>query len=283
MENISLNLLIEDELISIDSESENNNDSFFSKIFKNPILGPKYEDEDNFLDEAKSKESDGKILESKENSNISKEKTPLFTVIKEEIKDKTVFKKRGRKLYLEGRKKEKSHKFDASDNIRRKINSHFLSFVVLFLNDILSNLNFQQRFINLNYDFKKKATKKDIDYIKQLSIENIICTDISKKYKKLDKSYNKVIYNQIKDNIILKNIFSESYLNLFKKIYHKGNRIINLKEYGLNKKIVLSNKVEMYKDLLLKDEKKDIGDFCRRKYNECIKLNYIPNSIFVSN
>ena len=39
----------------------------------------------------------------------------------------------------------------------------------------------------------------------------------------------------------------------------------------------------MYKDLLLKDEIKDLKHSCRRKYNECIKVNFIQDSIFVQN
>ena len=192
-------------------------------------------------------------------------------------------KKRGRKKYSEYSKNDRVHKFDSNDNIRRKIHSHFLSFIVLFLNDILNHLNYSQRFIGLNYNFKKKASKKDIEDIKKKSIEEIICVEISGKFKKIDKLYNKLICEQIKDNIALKNILSESYLNLFKKIYYKGNKIINLKEYGLNKKIVLSDTVKMYKDLLLKDEKKDLRHSCRRRYNKCIILNFIKDSIFIEN
>ena len=40
-----------------------------------------------------------------------------------------------------------NNKFDSSDNILRKIHSHFLSFIVFFLNDILNHLNYSQRFI----------------------------------------------------------------------------------------------------------------------------------------
>ena len=253
---------------------------FFLKIFRSPIFGFSYED---ICFYEKIKESKEKKIEPKENDNNEKKIYSRFTVIKEEIKEKKVLKKRGRKKCSEDNKKDKVHEFDSNDNILRKIHCHFLSFIVLFLNDILNHLNYSQRFIDLNYKFKKKANKKDIEEIKKNSIEEIISKEINGKFKKKDKSYNKLICEQIKDNITLKNILSESYLNLFKKIYHRGNKIINLKEYGLNKKIVLSDTVKMYKDLLLKDEKKDLSHSFRRKYNECIILNFIKDSIFIEN
>lgn len=253
---------------------------FFWEIFKNPFLYNTYND--NFLISPKIISEEIKS-ESKKNDNIQKKYDILFTVIKEDIKEKKVLKKRGKQNLSKDCKKYKIHKFDSHDNILRKINSHFLSFIVLFLNEILNYLNYPHRFIKLNYKYKKKVNKKYIEEIKNETIGDIICKKISGKYKKLDVYYNKIIYGQIKDNIILKNIMSERYLDLFKKIYHKGSKIINLKEYGLNKEIILSNKVKMYKDLLLNEEKKDLSHSCRRKYNECIKLNFIPNSIFISN
>ena len=64
-------------------------------------------------------------------------------------------------------------------------------------------------------------------------------------------------------------------MNLFKKIYHKSSKRINLKEYGYDKEIILSNDVKMYKDLLLKDIKKDLNKGYQKKYDECIRVNFI--------
>ena len=44
---------------------------------------------------------------------------------------------------------------------------------------------------------------------------------------------------------------------MFKNIYYKSNKLINLSEYGLNKIINLSDKVKMYQDLLKDIEKKN--------------------------
>ena len=280
MPNISFSIDDDEFIGSYVSESENNNISLFLKIFKNPIFDPITED---ISFNEKSKEKKEKKLESQENENNGKRSYPIFNVIKEEINDSKVIKKRRRPKTSKDHKKNKIHKFDSPDNILRKIHSHYLSFIISFMNDILNHLNYSQRFLDLNYKFKKKANKKEIEDIKKESIGDIICQEINGKFKSKDKSYNKVIFEEIKDNKILKNILSEKYINIFKKIYHRGNKIINLREYGLNKKVVLSNTVKMYKDLLLKDEIKDLNHSCRRKYNECIKLNFIQDSIFVQN
>lgn len=280
----NISLQIGEELItnSFDSESENNNKPFFS--IRNPIFAFPYEGNFNYIiDENKSKESEGKNIESKENDNIVKNNNQIFIVLKEKIIEKKVLKRRGRQKSLEDCKKDRFHKFDSTDNILRKINTHFLSFIVNFLNDILNHLNYSQRFLGLNYNYKRNATKKEIEERKQKTIGDIICEEINGRYKKKNRLHNKEIYEQIKDNIILEKIFSENYLNIFKKIYHRGNKIINLKEYGLNEKIVLSDKTKMYNDLLLKDEIRYLSRFSRRKYNECVKFNFIQDSIFVQN
>ena len=48
-------------------------------------------------------------------------------------------------------------------------------------------------------------------------------------------------------------IFSENYLLLFKKYYYKNAKVINLREYGENKIIFLSNEVKTFNNVLKKD------------------------------
>ena len=69
---------------------------------------------------------------------------------------------------------------------------------------------------------------------------------------------------------------------MFKNIYYKSSRIINLQKYGLNKKLILSEKIQMYKDLLKKSNninKKD--NFYQKRMNECITRNYFLDAIFL--
>ena len=202
--------------------------------------------------------------------NISKENSNNMTFIK---------RKRGRTKSLMNDNKF-IHDKNSSDNLKRKIHVHFLSFIVSYLNEILKNLNYKQRFLQLDYYFKKNINNERLKYIKKQSIGDIIRKPISYKYKQ-NKYYNEIIYEQIKENEILNKIFSQSYLNLFKNIYYKSNNIISLKEYGLNKNIFLSTKVKMYKDLLYNIKDLDINKEHIKKINECIGRYFLPELIFL--
>ena len=221
--------------------------------------------------------------------DIKKENSILFIINKGENISKEnsnnmtfIIRKRGRRKSLMNDNKF-IHDKNSSDNLKRKIHVHFLSFIVSYLNEILKNLNYKQRFLQLDYGFKKNINNEYFKYIKKQSIGDIICNRISYKYKLEKKYYNKKIYEQIKENEILNKIFSQSYLNLFKNIYYKSNNIISLKEYGLNKNIFLSTKVKMYKDLLYNIKDLDINKQHIKKINECIGLYFLPELIFLQN
>ena len=204
--------------------------------------------------------------------NISKENSNNMTFIK---------RKRGRTKSLMNNNKF-IHDKNSSDNLKRKIHVHFLSFIVSYLNEILKNLNYKQRFLQLDYRFKRIINNKYFKSIKKQPIGNIIRNRISYKYKQ-NEYYNEIIYEQIKENEILNKILSQSYLNLFKNIYYKSNNIISLKEYGLNKNIFLSTKVKMYKDLLYNIKDLDNNKQHIKKINECIGLYFLPELIFLQN
>ena len=51
-----------------------------------------------------------------------------------------------------------------------------------------------------------------------------------------------------------------------------------MKEYGLTKEIILSDKVIMYKDLLKKNEKSDPNENYNININNCVKNNFIKKN-----
>ena len=175
-----------------------------------------------------------------------------------------------------------THKSDSSDNCLRKINVHYLSFIVLFLNDVLEKLQYKTKFYKLQYKFKTKINKTEFNSLKIKNIGQIISNNISDKYKFKDIEYNKKLFKKItnnKRNKVLENILSENYVELFKKIYFKSKNIINLVEYGLDKTFYLSNKVKMFKDLLLKCDTNSKSYY--RNMLTCIKRNFIKDLIFL--
>lgn len=190
-------------------------------------------------------------------------------------------KKRGRGKAPNLEKNDKIHDKFSTDNLLRKIQVHYLTFIVNFINIILKILNYEQRFFKLDYELKKNVNKKNFDSLKNKTIGEILCNKISIKYKKQNVNANFEIYEQIKDNEILKKILSENYIKLFKKIYYKSNKNINLREYGLNEEIILTKPVKMFKDLLKDNEALDINKEYQKNIIECAIQNYLPDSIFL--
>ena len=220
------------------------------------------------------KEKQEKISFSREAHNSSSTgKAKKFEIKKDYFM--AIKKKRGREK-ANSDLNDKSHDKYFPDNLLRKIQVHYLSFVIDFLNEILSFLKYDKRFLKLGYDYKKDITKKNLEYLKNQKIIDVVCSPISKKYKKVEYS-NTTVYENIKDNKVLNKILSENYLTLFEKIYYKSNKIINLKDYGLDQNIALSKKVKMFDDLLKgKDNEADDNCDYNKCLKECVKQNYLP-------
>ena len=185
-------------------------------------------------------------------------------------------KKRGR---VKQKKINKIHDKHTIDNVLRKIQVNYMTFLISFINEILKNLNYNERFLKLDYSIKKNINKDFFESLKTKNIGEIICSKISDKYKKVKKN-NRNIFEKIKEKKnkekkVIINILSENYFDFFWKIYYKSCKLINLKEYGLDKEITLSDKVIMYKDLLKKNEKLDPNENYNNNINNCVNNNFI--------
>ena len=90
---------------------------------------------------------------------------------------------------------------------------------------------------------------------------------ISHKYKHYNPYYNKLLCEKLEDDIVMQRIFNENYLKLF-KIFFENKRKICLKEYGIDRDIVLDDEIKMLDDSLNDDESKN-------KIYNCIKNKFI--------
>ena len=244
-----------------DSEEENEKNN-------NSIVGDKSEKEYNNLYFLEQKDKPNKYAFKFISQKLLKKKRGREKVKKQEINEN------------DGIGYIRIHDKHTSDNVLRKIQVHYISFIVSFINEILKGLGFKQKFLNLTYSFKKNINKEFINSLKTKDIGNILCNKISGKYKK-DENINKNIYDEIiQKNEIIKKILLEKYSLLFKNIYYKSNKIINLSEYGLNKQITLSGGVKMFKDLLKDFEIKDINKKHIKYINDCAIKNFFPNPLF---
>ena len=227
----------------------------------------------------------------KTNKSTSNSSTPIksiFNIAKIIIKEKNntnnkfLKKKRGRQMKIQNSKNEtknqKSHDKFANDNLLRKIQVHYITFIISAINTILEALDYDEQFFKIDYELKKNINKDYFESLKNKKLSEIVCNKISKKYKNYESNINTKIYNRIKDNGIINNLFDENYLIFFKDFYCKYGNTINLKKYGLEKEIILSNDVKKLNDLLQDNLDGNVSD---EKYVEniyaCVAQNYFPD------
>ena len=210
----------------------------------------------------------------KNEENQKNQKILLFNV---EKKDENEHLLRGRKrksldpnqLY-----KVNIHSKWESDNILRKIQVHYLSFIIDFSNDVLKEFAYKKEdlFFDIDYKIKEKVNQKFIAELKGSDIGNVLCQNISPKYSTYRKDRNKIIYYKAIENEIIKYLFSINYLELFNNVYYKNEKKYSFKfknYYGI---INLSN-VKTFRDLL--DEKAGENKDYRDKFKACVNKNFI--------
>jgi hypothetical protein len=209
---------------------------------------------------------------------------PLKGHIISSLKEKKIL---GRKKKGEAaaKKEDLSHGIYAEDNISVKIKTHYLNFIISFLNCIFPHLNYKKKLYKLDKGFKiniKKINSKDnIESLNDKTIGEIISNKISQKYRSIqDKTNaNKIICEEIKNNPILNKILSENYLIFFKRFYYSTDSFINLKDYGLNKVIIFPKNVKNFKHLLKDNENR--GEKYIMSIKEHVLRNYLPGLKFL--
>ena len=167
-------------------------------------------------------------IENKEKiQNIENEKQ-IIKFINNNHKNKTKdFPKNEKKLNK--KKIKKIHTSFDDDNILRKIQVQFLSFIVNFSNDVIyffsNDLSFP-RFHHLDYEIKKVVNKITVKKLKNKTIGDILKSDITPKMKKSSKDINTIVYNEIISKYpFLEKFFEINYINLFKQYYNNENNI----------------------------------------------------------
>ena len=246
------------------SESNSNSliDYFSEDILsissKNDILNTR-----SFLSDYNPVESLG-IIELK-----NKSKKQLFTTNKSELRNK-----RGRKIIKESKKAEHTAKY--IDNITRKIQVHFLTFLVDLINDIISTIpNIDISMKDLDYDMKCKVSKEYFEKMKKSSIKELFENiNITSKYKKFEKNINKENIKQLIecDHDYFSNLFEKDYLFLFRLYYNNGKPLNKLSLFG--KTIIISDETETFYDLIQKPKNKE----SKFELIEVAKKNFINDT-----
>jgi hypothetical protein len=172
----------------------------------------------------------------------------------------------------------------SNDNIAKKIESHYLKFLIRFLNVILKKLNCKQKFCGFSKKSKifSNASKANIKAINIKTIKEIFDLEITKRQKKIyeeDIYKNKSIYEEVLTKFPqMKVLFEKKLIDIFNEIYydenHRNLKLIDLNKYNINLIIDLKKeKLENFEDLLNKkkeesEKKKEVVKSDYFKYNK---------------
>ena len=171
------------------------------------------------------------------------------------------------------------------DNIISKIKNHYTKCTIDLFNQILISKKIEKiKFYYLDHNISKKSKDEDVKEMKNSSIEKIISKKVSQKYCK-DKDNNAKVCSTIKNNEELKDIaklLDLNFLFFFEKIYRqKRKEIYNLSDYDLtgisNIEFQIPKEIELYKDLLKKNENEPFYEKYKTEMEICCKLYFIPN------
>ena len=177
---------------------------------------------------------------------------------------------RGRKGIQENNLDKRIHSASDDDNVLRKIQVHYLTFLVNFTNDVIKTFiedkNVPQ-FKNLDYKFKKIVKHKVVEDLKSKTIGEILQSRISPKMKTYESFANNNIYEDICNRSpLIKEFLQTQYIKLFKEYYNNKD-----KKFEVNGKIIqLSPKTKTYNDLILKN------------YQYKDKIKYVTTTYFLN-
>lgn len=161
-------------------------------------------------------------------------------------------KKRGRKALKDVNSKRVHDAFDY-DNILRKIQVHYLTFIISFINDLIDAFipDYKElKFKNLSYDLKKTVNHSYVENLKNKTIGEILQFKVSPKNRNFEDTINQQIFKKIYAlNPFLTKFFDMSYLDLFNNYYYKSNR--NFCFEGI--KVKTSQNTKFFVDLLQKN------------------------------
>ena len=177
---------------------------------------------------------------------------------KELFKTEQLKRKRGRKINKESKKATHSALF--KDNIKRKIQVHFLTFLVSLINDIISTFPLKGVSLkNLAYNMKEKISNVYFEKLKKSSIKELIENiNISSKFKNYEENINKEVIKKLfeYDFDYFSKLFEKDYLFFFRLYYNDEKPLNKLSLFG--KTIEFSIRTKPFYNLIQKPKNKGL-------------------------
>ena len=198
---------------SIDDKisSSSNDDNLINLCYSQIKI---YENDENKIDSF-----NDNIAKKNKNENEMKIEKPIFEI-------KLGKKKRGKEAK---RINKKVHGAGDRDNVISKIQTHFLNFVINFLNDCVNKFfkNKRINFKKFNHADKSNSTYKHVNTLKNCTINNLLeLLKISDKYTRFDENFNKKNKEKLIQNSWFQKLFEMKYTTLF-SYYFNDNKPLN--------------------------------------------------------
>lgn len=202
--------------------------------------------------------------------NKKKEDNNELCIIIKKEKEAGGKKKRGREIKRINKYRKEHNKY-SENNIIIKIKSKLLLYALEFLNKLLkinSNRKNTYKLKRLDYKYTQRLKKEEDLNILKMSLKDIYSLDVSSKYKKISKEFNKITINKIIAHKDLKNyqaimfafnLSFRDWIDLF--TYKKTvNQLINNDEEGNENIIKEIEQNIIYAGELLKDILEENGE-----------------------
>ena len=175
-------------------------------------------------------------------------------------------------------KRKNTHTKFEKDNVMKKLNIHFISFIVKFVNFNIKKLisNKHPLFSNLSYNFKQKINNNNFNELKNKTIGEVLKNEGSNKNKRnvvFLKDHNERVFNSVYKTI-LKDLLDINYIEFFRYVYLRTSNekfVQYCKNYKIPKKILF------FDDFLQKEVEKDKinGEQYKERLKNLSKIEFI--------
>ena len=176
---------------------------------------------------------------------------------KESISSVKFLIKRKRGRIATNKYKRKEHNKITEDNVNTKIQTHYMNFIIDFINDCIPSKNKRNLFKYFNHKEKRDTSLVHIKQLKNSSINELLKNiPISDKFKKYSEYINIKLVDKLSKDSFFKDLFGMKYLDFF-SYYYNDNK--PLTEIEINNRIIkTSSKTKSFINLIQKN--KDIKE-----------------------
>ncbi len=168
----------------------------------------------------------------------------------------------------------KIHTASDDDNILRKVQVIFISFIIYYSNDVISHLFDGDKniiyFKDIDYQLKKRVKNDWVENLKSKTIKEIIELKITPKIKKKKENENKTILKIILEKYpSIEEFFKTNYLDLFRQYFNNKNDI-----FKVNGRIIPLSERTKQKTFISLIKKNDV----LKEKIKYVCINYLLNS-----